>query len=154
MFIKEWTCITNNLHSSPRFPHSQHQTSLIHIGIQIIVIWNCQKPRWNLRKNDWEAFTTTLKKSAFTIPLKIIPIDDVYSHFQKAVLFAASRLLSSVHTGQKCTALQEEYETSCDPDTIKHLLESLNVARSRWKEVTAQLNFVIQVVKGGVFSIG
>ncbi len=131
------------------FPHSQHRPLLIHIGLQLPIIYGSSKKRWNFRKADWDLFSSKLERSVVTIPSRCIPIEEAYQRFQGAIFSAATTAIPRgcrpVYTpclDVECQALLEEYEGSGNLDIADHLIESLDAARrSRWEESVEKLNF-------------
>ncbi len=51
------------------FPHSQHRPLLIHIGLQLPIIYGSSKKRWNFRKADWNLYSSKLERSVVTFLL-------------------------------------------------------------------------------------
>ncbi len=101
------------------FPHSQHRPLLIHIGLQLPIIYGSSKKRWNFRKADWNLYSSKLERSVVTIPSRCIPIEEAYQRFQGAIFSAATTAIPRgcrpVYTpclDVKCQALLEEYEGS------------------------------------------
>ncbi len=131
------------------FPHSQHRPLLIHIGLQLPIIYGSSKKCWNFRKDDWDLYSSKLERSVVNIPSRCIPIKEAYQRFQGTIFSAATTAIPRgcrpVYTpclDVECQALLEEYEGSGNPDIADHLIESLDAARrSRSEESVEKLNF-------------
>jgi len=113
------------------FPHSQHRSSVIHIGLQLPIIRGVDRKRWNFRKADWARYTLATKRSIPLIPVNNISVEESYQRFcgamQKAARHSISRGFRPTYTpclDEECQDLLKQYEESGDPDVADHLIES------------------------------
>jgi len=102
------------------FPHSQHRTSVIHIGLQLPII-RVQRRRWNFRKADWASYTLATERSILLIPVNDISIEESYQRFcgamQKAALNSIPQGFCPTYTqylDEECQDLLKQYEESGD----------------------------------------
>jgi len=136
------TCAGQVGHSQPAssvvlgdFPHSQHRPSVIHIGLQLLIIRGVHCRRWNFRKADWASYTLVTERSIPLIPVNI-SVEESYQRFcgamQKAARHSILRGFRPTYTpclNEQCQDLLKQYEESGDPDIADHLIESLDAAR-------------------------
>lgn len=127
------------------FPHTQHRPIILEVGIKIPVIHSTPRPRWNLRKADWDKFAAQLDGIVRWIP----PKSTNYDRFTKAVISTAKR---SVPRGfrkeyipgwnSETEELYQEFQNSGDPEVADELLNRLDMERrKKWEETTSNTDF-------------
>ncbi len=96
------------------FPHSQHRPLLIHIGLQLLIIHGSSKKRWNLRKADWDLYSSKLERSNH--PFSLYPNRGGVPTHQR------NNFQCCYYSHPSSQAHLEEYEGSGNPDIADHLI--------------------------------
>jgi hypothetical protein len=127
------------------FPHSQHRCIIYSVGSMIPTVNSRPIARWNLRKADWETYSSVLDSTVKWIP----PHPAQYDRFVGAVMTAARRSIPRGYRknyipgwNEECSALYEEYRINGSTETASRLTSALDKARrDRWVETMENLNF-------------
>jgi len=119
------------------FSHSQHRSSVMHIGLQLLIIKGVQCRRWNFRKADWASYTLATERSIPLIPVNKIRVEESYQHFCGAMQKASRHSIPRGFRPTYTPCLDEECQ-----DLLKQYEESLDLARRHhWEELTSKMNF-------------
>jgi hypothetical protein len=127
------------------FPRSQNRPVLIETGTKIPLITSYPRPRWNLQKANWKAFSQDLDKCLGWIP----PNKSNYERYVGAVISTAKKHIPRGFRRQyvpgwneKSEELYAEYLRSGEQEIADDLLNSLDVSRhQKWIQTVESMDF-------------
>ena len=138
-----------------RFPRSQHRPSLITTPPLVSSFSSKPVPRWNFRKADWEAFTSSTEEAFSTLPVSA-DRQGLNSNYLSFTTILKNSAKTSIPRGfrksyiptwdTECDNLYRNYLSATDAtelrDLATRLIDRLDEKRKeRWEEAVANIDF-------------
>lgn len=129
----------------PSFPHSQHRTTVITIGIQILFVRSPPESRWKFHKANWSNFAKEVNTHLHWISSTAIN----FKRFRNFVIVAAKIIIPREFQKQYLPGwtqhieeLQKQHTATGNLDLGNEITTLLTEERcKKWKKLTEKMNF-------------